>query len=74
MDGVIGLAPDDISNGPSFISTLKDQGVIDKKMFGLMITQLNQNQDSTITIGGYDDTQFQKYIDKDIYWYSTMNS
>ncbi len=58
MDGVIGLAPDDISNGPSFISTLKDQGVIDKKMFGLMITQLNQNQDSTITIGGYDDTQF----------------
>ena len=74
MDGVIGLAPDDISNGPSFISTLKDQGVIDKKMFRLMITQLNQNQDSTITIGGYDDTQFQKYIDKDIYWYSTMNS
>lgn len=37
MDGVIGLAPDDPENGPSFIATLADQGVIDKKMFGFII-------------------------------------
>lgn len=38
MDGVIGLAPDDPFNGPSFVATLFSQGVIDKKMIGLMIT------------------------------------
>lgn len=41
MDGVIGLAPDDPSNGPSFIATLADQGKIDKKMVGLLLTTVN---------------------------------
>jgi hypothetical protein len=37
LDGMIGLAPDDPSNGPSYIASLKDAGMIDKKQFGLMI-------------------------------------
>ena len=56
IDGVIGLAPDDPTNGPSFIATLASQGKIDKKMVGLMLTQIGQNQESSIVIGGYDNT------------------
>lgn len=56
MDGVIGLAPDDPTNGPSFIATLYNQGKIDKKMLGLMITTANSGKESSIVIGGYDNT------------------
>lgn len=56
MDGVIGLAPDDPSNGPSFIATLADQGKIDKKMVGLMLTTVNQGQESSVVLGGYDNS------------------
>jgi acetamidase/formamidase len=56
MDGVLGLAPDDPSNGPSFIATLFNQGTIDKKMLGLMLTQSSSGQISSIVLGGYDNT------------------
>jgi len=35
IDGVIGLGPDDPSNGPSFIAELYNQGIISRKMFGI---------------------------------------
>ena len=63
MDGVIGLAPDDPSNGPNFIATLKNQKVIDSKMFGIMLGNPTLSLDSTITIGGYDDSQFKNLSD-----------
>lgn len=50
------MAPDDPKNGPSFVATLVDQKVIDRKMVGIMITGPDQGGDSTITMGGYDDT------------------
>lgn len=69
MDGVIGLAPDDPSNGPSFIATLFDQGKIDKKMLGIMITEASSGKESSIVLGGYDDTQWKDYTNKDMRWY-----
>lgn len=74
MDGVVGLAPDDPSNGPNFIGTLKNQGVIDKKMFGFMLGTQNQSVDSTITIGGYDESQFKDLNNKLIYWYPVTST
>jgi hypothetical protein len=53
MDGMLGLAPDDPMNGPSFIATLYNQGIISSKIFGLLITQASVSS-STITMGGYD--------------------
>jgi hypothetical protein len=57
MDGVIGLAPDDPANGPSFIATLKNQGKVDDKMFGFMFG--DSSIESVITIGGYDKALFK---------------
>jgi hypothetical protein len=36
MDGMIGLAPDDPANGPSFVAALYDSKIIDKKLFGFI--------------------------------------
>ncbi len=55
MDGMIGLAPDDPSNGPSFIATLFEDGVIPSKVFGLFIAP-GSVANSEITIGGFDST------------------
>jgi Eukaryotic aspartyl protease len=35
--GILGIAPDDPSNGPSFVATLKSQGQIRNKMIGLLL-------------------------------------
>jgi len=73
IDGGIGLAPDDLANGPSFIATLQDQTIISEKKFGLIIGPKNQSDiKSTITIGGYDETMF-KDESKVINWYPIVN-
>jgi hypothetical protein len=41
VDGVIGLAPDEPTNGPSFIATLQNQSIINRKMFGLIMGPRN---------------------------------
>lgn len=56
MEGVVGLAPDDPSNGPSFIQALKDSKLIDKAMFGMYLGKA-AIQSSYITYGGYDSTK-----------------
>jgi hypothetical protein len=66
MDGMIGLAPDDPANGPSFVAALYDSKIIDKKLFGFIFgrgTALSQ-----VTFGGYDETlMYDKYTQ--IHWY-----
>ena len=37
-DGILGLAPESSNNGPSFVKLLKDQKIIDKKMFSFYLT------------------------------------
>jgi hypothetical protein len=60
VDGVIGLAPDDPSNGPSFIASLHKQFIISEKKFGLIMGPRNQSQiNSAITIGGHDERMFK---------------
>jgi len=34
IDGMVGLAPDDPNNGPSFVAALYDNNMISQKMFG----------------------------------------
>jgi hypothetical protein len=52
LDGYIGLAPDDPSNGPSYIGELKMQGLIDDKIVSIDLNPYPET--STITIGGLD--------------------
>ncbi|CDW78695.1 eukaryotic aspartyl protease family protein [Stylonychia lemnae] len=69
IDGVVGLGPDDPSNGPSFIAELYNQGVIGKKMFGI---QVGFNQKSEMMFGGWDDT-WMKTRGENIYFYPQSN-
>ena len=52
MDGAIGLAPDDPSNGPSFITAMKDAKIIPNSMFGVYMRPSPSS--STIMFGDYD--------------------
>ncbi len=48
--GIIGLAPDDPANGPSFIAKLKNEGKITEKKIGMQINRAPAK--SYVTIGG----------------------
>lgn len=65
IDGVVGLGPDDPSNGPSYISELYNQGVIGKKMFGI---QVGFNEKSEMMFGGWDAT-WMKTNGENIYFF-----
>ena len=52
LDGILGLSPDYTANGPSFISKMKDHGMIDQKIASFFIGHLNQQ--SKVQFGGYD--------------------
>lgn len=54
VDGILGLSPDNGSNGPSFISALYHQKIIDKRQVGFYITE-EKNQ-SFAEFGGFDQT------------------
>ena len=49
FDGILGLAPDDTGNGPSYISALKDSGIIDKKIISFF---LSRSTGSKFSFGG----------------------
>jgi hypothetical protein len=49
FDGILGLSPDDTDNGPSYISALKDSGIIDKKIISFF---LSRSTGSKFTFGG----------------------
>lgn len=38
-DGILGLAPDDPNNGPSYITAMKDKNLISRKMLGLQFNR-----------------------------------
>lgn len=68
LDGLIGLAPDDPTNGPSFASELHSQDVVDSKIVSI---DLNYPPGySRITFGGIDDD-----VDEDqIRYYDQINN
>ena len=58
IEGFFGLAPDDLTNGPSFISTLYKNGMIPSNMVGLGMKAGTKDASgvapvSSITLGGY---------------------
>ena len=64
LDGYIGLAPDDPTNGPSFIAELNNQHIIDATIVGIDLNPPPNS--STITLGGYSDS----IIESEIRYYS----
>jgi hypothetical protein len=48
--GILGIAPDDPHNGPSFVAKLHDDGVVEKKMISLLLQKAPLS--SYITFGG----------------------
>lgn len=62
MDGMLGLGPDDPSNGPSFVAEIANQGIVTNKMFGLIMSKTGVSE---ITFGGYDES-WMKYRGIDI--------
>ncbi len=52
-DGVIGLAPDKIANGPSFLSSLYNLKIIDKLEIGARVS--SDGSYSKLTLGGVDE-------------------
>ena len=68
-DGILGLGPDTLTDMPKlFIDTLKDQGVIDQRMFSFLIG-LDHNLPSKFMVGGYD---LAKYAKGPIKWHNTL--
>ena len=63
LDGIIGLAPDDLSNGPSFLAELYNQKIIDKKLISIDLNYPPGT--SRITFGGInsdvDESQIKYY-------------
>ena len=49
-DGILGLSPDELGNGPSYVAALKQQNLIDQKMVSFF---LSQDKMSQFTFGGY---------------------
>ncbi len=70
MDGMLGLGPDDPSNGPSFVAEIANQGIVTHKMFGLIMSQKGVSE---ITFGGYDET-WMKYRGIDIDYFPQTNA
>ena len=65
MDGMLGLGPDDPSNGPSYVAALYNDGKIGRKMFGLAY---GKNLKSQVTFGGWDE-RFKRTVDDEIYFF-----
>ena len=68
-DGILGLGPDTLTDMPKlFIDSLKEQGVIDHRMFSFLIG-LDHNLPSKFMVGGYD---LAKYAKGPIKWHNTL--
>ena len=48
--GILGIAPDDPTNGPSFVATLLKDGYINQKILGMQLQQAPAA--SFVTFGG----------------------
>ena len=68
-DGILGLGPDTLTDMPKlYIDSLKEQGVIDQRMFSFLIG-LDHNLPSKFMVGGYD---LNKYAKGPIKWHNTL--
>jgi len=68
-DGILGLGPDTLTDMPKlFIDSLKEQGVIDTRVFSFLIG-LDHNLPSYFMVGGYD---LAKYAKGPIQWHETL--
>ena len=50
-DGILGLSPPTSNQGPSFVGSLKDQGIIDSTMISFYLTKSSTG--SKFSFGGY---------------------
>lgn len=77
-DGVLGLAFDSLSDGyPTFVQTLKAQGVIDKAIFSFYLNDNDFSDEdveprSEVMIGGYDAAKYTS--SQTIHWMKVFNS
>jgi hypothetical protein len=74
-DGIMGLAPDEEDNGPSYMTSLRNISLIDKLQISFQMTSMNKKK-SVMTFGGYDQSQLQPYpsaSNRTIYWYDNMH-
>lgn len=62
--GVIGLAPDDVSNGDSFLTSLKKNNVVSKIQVGVRMSA-KDGKNSRMTLGGIDSTIMFDYPSAD---------
>ena len=69
MDGAIGLAPDDPTNGPSFITAMKTANLISQNIFGIYMRQ--GTIQSTFMFGDYD-RSYLPTPSAQIYYYPRM--
>lgn len=71
--GILGIAPDDPSNGPSFVAKLKAEGYIDKKM--LSINMQKSPLSSYATFGGMSEFMMHEVNGrKPVYWYKSASN
>lgn len=70
IDGIMGLAATDTSDSfPGILTTLKNQSLIDERVFGVNLGRAkNPDDEGSITFGGYDEDKF----DGDIVWTSVI--
>lgn len=52
-DGIMGLAPDNDDNGPSYMTSLRNISLIDQLQISFQMTSMNKKK-SLMTFGGYD--------------------
>lgn len=74
-DGIMGLAPDEDDNGPSYMTSLRNISLIDQLQISFQMTSMNKKK-STMTFGGYDPEALKPFpSDKNrtIYWYDNMH-
>lgn len=70
--GILGIAPDDEKNGPSFIAKLVEDKIIDSKMVSVLLQR--KPLSSYITFGGKSDFMMNKVNGSTpINWYKSTN-
>ena len=71
--GILGMAPDDPQNGPSFVGKLKSDGVISQKTVGLQINKYPTP--SYVTIGGVSSNLMYNISDtQPVYYYKSSQT
>lgn len=70
-DGIMGLAPDNDDNGPSYMTSLRNLSLISKLQVSMLMQSMNGGK-SKMTFGGYDKADLKPFPtakEPKIYWY-----